>query len=305
VLSPTQQCIFDGYILSWRLHFDRATTASTLEVWAQDASWLMNLDDKVHEWPGYTNGQVANEIFSSYRFATDAANTDSDSPSHQTAEHSLFQRATDLQFLRGLARRDGRVCRVSCTDRPGTRTGYFARPSVEVPPAAVITLLDPDRWNVDILDLDWDVMRPTEVKSSQVSITNPDDNSVSGDAQSSGLRTLDAIDLATYATRSSSQRLTATADVAELSQRTAAVLAESGWFMRCQGESNAERLGTILRAGSVAEVDGAGSLHSGNWYVWSVHHRVTTNDYRMRFTLVRNAVGASASSPGGNGVLGG
>src|SRR6516162_6951991 len=33
-------CVFDGYVLSWRLHLDRASTDSTLKVQAQGASWL-------------------------------------------------------------------------------------------------------------------------------------------------------------------------------------------------------------------------------------------------------------------------
>ena len=124
------QCIFDGYVLSWRLHLDRASTASTIDIWAQDASWLMNIDDHVAEWSGLTDGQVADAIFSSYGCTPAAGNTANDSPSHLPEAHTLFQRATDLQFLRGLARRGGKLCRVACTDTPGIRTGYFVVPAV-------------------------------------------------------------------------------------------------------------------------------------------------------------------------------
>jgi len=41
------QCIFDGYVLSWHLHLDRTSGASTIEVWAEDASWLMSIGDTV------------------------------------------------------------------------------------------------------------------------------------------------------------------------------------------------------------------------------------------------------------------
>ena len=40
-------------------------------------------------------------------------------PAHLPDGHTLFQRATDLQFLHGLARRSGKLCRVACTDTPG------------------------------------------------------------------------------------------------------------------------------------------------------------------------------------------
>ena len=81
-----------------------------------------------------TDGQVANSIFSSYGFSPADANTDDDSPAHDPDQHTLFQRATDLQFLHGLARRNGKLCRVACADKPGERTGYFIRPAVDSAP---------------------------------------------------------------------------------------------------------------------------------------------------------------------------
>ena len=80
----------------------------------------------------------------------------------------------------------------------------------------------------------------------------------------------------------------------ELSQRTAAVLAESGFFSRCTGEADAERIGTILRVGDVVTIDGAGSIQSGNWLVWNVRHNYSLDSWKMSFTLVRNAMGPAA-----------
>jgi Phage tail baseplate hub (GPD) len=291
------QCIFDGYVLSWRLHLDRASTSSTTEVWAQDASWLMNIDDQVAEWPAQTDGQVANAIFAKYGFTPADGNTLNDSPSHTPDGHTLFQRATDLQFLRGLARRDGRLCRVSCTDTPGARTGYFVAPAVDGQPVATISLIDPTSWTVDALDFDWDVMRPTDVDSGQVDLTQSADSGTEVTTDSSGLKALGDRDYPTYLGQSSTLLLTAPADVPELSQRTAAVLAESGFFARCSGEADAERIGAILRPGDVVTIEGAGRLQSGNWLVWNVRHKYSLDSWKMSFTLVRNAMGPA--SPGG------
>jgi len=292
-------CVFDGYVLSWRLHLDRASTDSTLKVQAQGASWLMNVNDVVREWPGLTDGQVANNIFESYGFATAAANTDDDSPAYQPDQHTLFQRATDLQFLHGLARRTGKICRVACADKPGARTGYFVRPALDGPAAVTLSLIDPVSWTVETLDLDWDVTRPTEVDASQVSLTNPGSSGVPGNSTSSGLTTLADRDLATFAGQPSTMVLTATADAPELPQRTAAVLTESGWFARCQGEADLDRLGTVVRAATTVAVDGAGKAHGGKWFVWRVNHMITTDSCTSRFTLLRNAIGPLSSPPGG------
>jgi hypothetical protein len=297
--SKKTQCIFDGYVLSWRLHMDRASTSSTIDIWAQDASWLMNLDDTVTEWSGKTDGQVANAIFGSYGFALAAGNIQDDSPLHTSDGHTLFQRATDLQFLRGLARRGGKLCRVACTDTPGVRTGYFVTPAVDGQPVATISLLDRDTWTVETLDFDWDVMRPTEADASQVDLTQSSDSGTDVTAEDSGLTPMDERDYATYlGGQPSTLLLTAPADLPELSQRTAAVLAESGFFARCTGEADADRIGTILRVGDVVTIEGAGSIQSGDWLVWTVRHTFSLDSWKMAFTLVRNAMGPAA--PGGS-----
>lgn len=289
--SSSPQCVFDGYVLSWRLHLDRTSSASAIDIWAQDASWLMNLADKIVEWPGQTDGEVANAIFGNYGFTPADANIKNDSPSHTPDAHTLFQRATDLQFLRGLARRGGKLCRVACTGTAGQRTGYFVTPSVDGRPVATISLLDPSSWTVDELDFDWDVMRPTEVDSSQVDLGQSSDAGTDVTTAASGLKALDQRDYPTYLGQASKLQLTAPADVPELSQRTAAVLTESGFFVRCTGEADADRIGTILRVGNVVRIEAAGNLHSGNWLVWNVRHRFLQDAWKMRFTLVRNAVG--------------
>jgi phage protein D len=295
------QCIFDGYVLSWKLHLDRTSGSSTIDVWAEDASWLMNMSDTVREWTGMTDGEVANQIFSSYGFTTADGNTDDDSPQHDPDAHSLFQRATDLQFLRGLARRNGKLCRVACTDTPGARTGYFVAPAVDGEPAATISLVDPETWSVDSLDFDWDVMRPTEVDASQVPIDDDSEHSVDGNATDSGLAALDERDYPAYAGQTATLLLTAAADAPELTLRTAATLREAGWFVRCRGETTVDRLGAMLRVGSVVTIEGAGSLHSGNWLVWSVRTQITVDIVRIQFTLLRNAMGPAPAGglPGG------
>jgi hypothetical protein len=293
--SGQPQCVFDGYVLSWRLHVDRASASSAIDIWAQDASWLMNIDDSVTEWPGMTDGEVANAIFGSYGFTPAAGNTDNDSPSHTPDGHTLFQRATDLQFLRGLARRGGKLCRVACTDTPGVRTGYFVTPAVDGPPVATISLVDPANWTVDALDFDWDVMRPTEADASQVDLTQSSDAGTDISADDSGLSPLDDRDYPTYLGQSSTLLLTAPADLPELSQRTAAVLTESGFFARCTGEVDADRIATILRVGDVVTIEGAGNLQSGNWLVWNVRHAFSLDSWKMSFTLVRNAMGPAGA----------
>jgi len=296
-------CLIDGYVLSQTVHLDTGTVNSTVKIWGQDATWLMNTTEQVKEWVDVSDGQVANAIFANYGVNPDDNNLSDDSPTHTEDAHSLMQRATDAQFLRRLARRNGKLFRVYCTDTPGQRTGSFAKPSLDGDPATVLTLNDATAATVDSVDLTWDIMRPSATIARQALFTDSDQDGAGGTTTDSGLDPLEAQDLPTFAGTTVTSVLTTTVDDGEeLTDRAQSVLREAGWFVRCQGTADANRLGSILRAGTVARLDAAGSVHSGKYFVWSVRHKITAEKHTMDFVLVRNAVGAA---PGPGGLPGG
>jgi hypothetical protein len=291
-----QQCIFDGYVLAQTAHLDTGTVASTLRVWGQDATWLMNTTEQVKEWVDLTDGDVANSIFGDYNFTPDPTNLDDDSPAHTSDGNTLMQRATDAQFLRLLARRNGKLFRVFCTDTPGERTGYFALPTLDGEPAVTLTLNDASSATVDSVDITWDVLRPSANLAKQTLFSDSDADGTGGTTSDSGLTLLEAQGLSDFAGTTVTSLLTATVnDGEELTLRSQSVLIESGWFVRCTGSTDVNRLGAILRAGTVAQLNAAGSLHSGKYFVWSVRHRITLEKHTMEFVMLRNAVGAPAS----------
>lgn len=285
------ECIFDGFVLSHKIHLEKGTTDSSLEVWGQDASWLMNLEEKVHEWPDMTDAAIANDIFGQYGFTPSADNTIDDSPAHVESGHTLMQRGSDIQFLERLARRTGKLCRVAGGAEAGKPIGYFAKPNLEGEPILTLSLHGEEPTTVAALDFTWDVARPTEIVGRQASFAAPEP--FEGSAAESGLSLLEARDLATFAGKPMKALLATTVDDAgEMLMRARATLRESGFFVRCTGEADASRLNGVLRVGTVVKVDGAGSLHSGKYLVWSVRHTFTPESHKMRFVLVRNAVGA-------------
>jgi hypothetical protein len=301
------ECIFDGVVLAHQLRLQTGTTGSSVQVWGQDASWLMNLEEKVREWVDMTDADVAAAIFGEYGITPAPENAADESPMHTEAGHSLMQRAPDIQFLRHLARRTGKLCRVICRAAPDERIGYFARPKLDGEPAAVLRCNDPVAPNVSALDLYWDVSRPSRVEARQALLNDPDEDGASGAAAASGLPLLDARGLADFAGRPMTIRLTAPVDEAgELAQRARAVLGEAGWFVHVEVEADVARLGAVLRAGALVQLDSIGALHSGTYLVWSVRHTITRETHRMKLVLSRNAVGLAPASGGGlAGLLGG
>jgi phage protein D len=298
------ECNFDGFVLSNRLHLEKGTTSSTLEVWGQDASWLMNLEEKTREWVDMTDADVASAIFGDYGISPAPENSQDDSPAHTEDGHTLMQRASDIQFLRTLARRNGKLVRVVCGERAGERTGFFARPKLDSTPAATLKLNHPEEWNVDALDLRWDVSGPTRVDARQALFTDDAEEGVAAAETETGLKPLGERSLSDFAGKLMAVLLTAPVDDAgELSFRARALLREAAWFVRCEGEVDVARLGIVLRAGTVVEVAEIGSVHSGKYFVWSVRHVINQDSHKMRFVFVRNAVGPPPS--GGGSFLGG
>jgi phage protein D len=294
------ECIFDGYVLSHRTKLKRGLVDCSLEVWGQDSSWLMNLEDKVREWTNITDSAVAGSIFGEYSIGAAPENTTEDSPSHVETGHTLMQRATDIQFLRQLARRNGKFCRVVSGRAAGELSGYFAAPALDATPSVTLKLHDPTLPNVPALDFEWDVARPTEMQASQALFNDSSESGVAGDAADSGLTALDERPLATFAGRPLKARLTTTADDAsELAMRAKAVLRDATFFARCTGEADVAELGAVLRAGALVSVAGAGSMYSGNYLIWSVRHKIDVNSHRMSFTLLKNAVGPVPAGGGG------
>jgi phage protein D len=289
-----QHCVFDGYVLTHKVHVPSGPAGATVDVWGQDATVLMGLTETVKEWSGLSDVDVAGQIFQAYG-VTPAGDNDSDpGPSHTDDEHTLMQRGSDADFLRRLARRTGRWFRVACLDKPGERTGYFAAPDLTKDPAVTIDVNDPKTSNVAVLDFSWDVTRPSSVAARQASLTDDDQDGVSADTSDSGLKPLDAQDLATFAGKSKAVILTAAADTAELPGRASGLLREAGWFVRCEGSADLNVVKQVLRVGTVVAVEGCGSLLSGPYLVWSVRHSLTTQAHEMAFVLVRNAMGPSA-----------
>ena len=258
----------------------------------------MNIDDHVAEWSGLTDGEVANAIFSSYGFTPADGNTDHDSPSHTPDGHTLFQRATDLQFLRGLARRGGKLCRVACTDTPGVRTGYFVVPSVDGPPVGDDLPAGPRQ--LDGRDPRLRLGRHAPDRGGREPgrphpVLGRTGTDVSTGA--SGLAPLDQRDYPTYLGQSSTLLLTAPADVPELSQRTAAVL-DRVRVLRPLHRGSGRGPDRHHPAGRGCGDDrGRRQLQSGNWLVWNVRHSFSLDSWKMAFTLVRNAMGPAG--PGG------
>jgi hypothetical protein len=287
VLVPTDagtECLVKGPVTGQRAHLAHGGEGSWLEVEGADSTVEMDRETKTRVWADVTDRDAIESVLNEYGYA--ALDVESTPALHAEDKHALVQRESDLGLVRRLARRNGFHFWVSCSDG-GDETAHCRRPALDASPAAAV-VINLEGPNTAALDLRWDAERPTSVVGSQLDLNGLND--LDGSVPASPLAALGDQSLADVAGGTRSVHLAAPADDAgDLQARGEAALIEAGWFVEAQCETSLNALRAIVRAHSVVEVRGAGSRHSGPYFVAGVRHRADRTAHTMHLTLWRNA----------------
>jgi len=288
VLVPVeseQLCLVKGLVHAQQIHFQHGGARSWVEVRGSDSSIRMDRTANATVWSNVTDADVVTAIVGQYGFVPDVESTEA---RHTEDRHTLVQRDTDYRFVRRLGRRTGRLFWIT-SDAFGVETAHFRRPPVD--DAAVATLTINDRPpSIRSLDITWDVEQPTAAQALQLDLRSLGD--LDGAATRSPLTTLGTDAFADIVDEPRETHSAAPSDDAgDARARSEGTLIESGWFLRATCETTLETLGVVLRPAQVVEIAGAGSRHSGSYFVESVRHTIDSSSHRMALELVRNGWG--------------
>jgi phage protein D len=281
-VSGSTHCLVKGPVHGQKIHLKHGGADSSVDVLGSDTSIIMDRETHTTIWADLTDSDAVSSILGKYGYASDFQPT---SAGHFEAKHTLVQRDSDLRFVRRLARRNGFLFWVS-SDELGVETAHFRRPPVDGQAAAelVINLASP---NLQTLDLNWDVERPTSVVGAQLDLNNR--QILTGAVSTPPLPILGNKGLAAITGDTRSVHLAAPVDDAgDLQARGEGALIESDWFIHATCRTSLEALGKLVRAHSVVELRGAGSRHSGNYFVAAVRHTIDPAGHTMDLTLMRN-----------------
>jgi hypothetical protein len=286
ILVPVESatvCLVKGPVHGHRIHLQHGGAGSTLEVMGSDTTVAMDRESRSALWAGLTDSAAVTKILGNYGYTPDVETT---SAGHFEAKHTLVQRATDLRFVRRLARRNGFLFWVT-SDADGNETAHFKRPPLTGEPVADLTI-NQDPPSIQQLDLEWDVERPTSIEAEQLDLNTK--GLLDGRVPKTPQDLLATQGLADIAGDTRSLHLTAPADDAgDLRARGEGALIEADWFIRATCETNLETLGKVVRSHRVVQVRGAGSRHSGKYFVAAVRHVIDDVAHGMEIELVRNA----------------
>ena len=289
VLVPTDagtECLVKGPVTGQRAHLVHGGEGSWLEVEGADSSVVMDRETKTRVWADVSDRDVMEAVLNENGYLR--LDIESTPALHAETKHTLVQRGSDLRLVQRLARRNGFHLWISCDDGGG-ETAHVRRPALGASPAADI-VINLDNPTTAALDLRWDAERPTSVVGQQLDLNGLTD--LDGAVPASPLAPLGAQPLSAIAPGPRSVHLATPADDAgDLQARGEGALIEAGWFIQARCETSLNALGRLVRAHTVVTVRGAGSRHSGPYFVAEVRHRADRAAHTMSLVLWRNAWG--------------
>jgi hypothetical protein len=305
--------VFDGYVTGVEPVFGESRVPdSMLVLTGMDASCLMHMETVTRTWDGTTDARIAQEIFEKYGFAArpgsgpDATVEDGGLDRVQDRA-SLVQRATDAEFLRLLARRNGFEFYVEPAGgqvpegpHPGTGVvGHFHSSRVDAEEQPAVGLFPRDAPSLIDFRARYDGLQPTRIlgwhvdeqsrKVKRVDVADPAYGRMGSHSRADVLRErLAAIQPVRRRAATTSTGRPApdapfepvdlqSSDVphtdGELSALARADYRMADWFVVGTGTVQCERYPAIVRSRRPIGVRGAGHLLDGRWYVQGVRHR--------------------------------
>lgn len=287
------ETLINGYIRDATQNTSSRPGQSTLDVVAMDATaTLMNRIETTLPQPNMPDFVIAQTIFGRNGIIPLCLPTPSTRVITQT---TTMQRATDIQFLKMMARRNSYECFVQPDPILGLDTGYFGPAKTTAPHQAVLSVDFGRATNVDNFNVSNDMTRPTTAMAvmidPQTGIPLPAIVPV-GTEPPMGVEPALLRAPVPGIVRPAGTDATNTGELLSVAQ---SIVNRSSRALRASGTADGLRLGSVLRPGLPVLVRGAGREHSGMYYLTQVTHTITTQGYRQSFSGWRNAVGLTGA----------
>lgn len=305
--------VFDGYVTSVNFDVGSDPGNSRIEVGGMDTSVLMSLEEKIATWKDMSDSDIVQQIVRGYGVDVQ---TDSTPTVHQENDTTIIQRATDIQFVRELAQRNGLEFYFETDQHSGTITAYFRAPQLDGTPQPDLAIQFGDQSNLRGFTAQLTGQRPLAVKIEQIDVTANSANTAQ--VSESQLTKLGANDadalvggpLGSLVTPKDTQAQMLvlgppTSNASEMQTVAQAVRDDASWLITARGETNSDAYQTVLRPHRLVLVKGAGKAYSGKYHVTRVVHEFKGDGtYTQSFEARRNARDVDGSEQFGGGGLG-
>jgi hypothetical protein len=294
-IAAVPTVLMDGVITHLQLDpGSDAGNASTLSVTGEDVSVMMDLEEKTAEHPAQDETVIAMKLIASYAqyglIPTVIPPPVVDPPN--PVDRVPVQQATDLEYLKLLARRHAYVFYVAPGPAPFANLAYWGPPKrTGAPQPALSVNLGPNS-NVDSIHFSSNHLAPTLVAGK---VQDRQSNQSTAVQVTSSSRPPLVSAPALVANQPNVRKTQFREDGLTSAQaigRAQAITDASTDVVTAEGELDAARYGGLLQARGLVDLRGAGLAHSGTYYVKRVTHSLQLGTYKQRFTLTREGTGA-------------
>lgn len=284
---PIPQVLINGYIKDTQLRAGNTPGTSRLEVVGMDAlGTLMANNQQPFPWPNLSESAIAAAIFGKYAMIP---LIDPMPPTRTVLDTTTLQRIYDAPFLFELARCNNLELYIQPDPFLGTDVGHLHRPYTHLPHQGVLSIDFGTQSNLMQFDVSNDMLRPTGVVGTTVDQTTRAPIPSFGIASTEIPMGLEPSLFRILPPPVARQQPGCAANPTEAQLRALAQASATSRAITAQGEIDGIKLARPLRVGLPVLVRGAGRQNSGLYYVQSVTHRISRDDYRQNFSAWRNA----------------
>lgn len=294
-VDATPHVLMDGIITHQQLSPGTQPGTSTLTATGEDVSVMMDLEEKAAEHPAQDETLIALKLIGSYAqyglipIVIPPVVIDPPIP----IERVPVQQVTDLGYLKQMAGRFGYVFFVTPGPAPFTNIAYWGpSPRLGVPQRALSVNMGP-QTNVDSLSFQNNGMAPTLVAGKVQDRTTNQSMPVQTFASTRPPLSSQPAWLVNQPNVRKSQFRGDGLNVAQAFARAQGVTDASADAVSGEGQLDALRYGDLLQARGLVGVRGAGYSYDGFYYVKRVTHTIRKGQYKQRFSLSRDGVGAT------------
>ena len=280
-------CLVKGPVTQQETHLRHGGAGSSLLIQGEDTGLNMDHTPRYQVTDSGTDSDIATSIISGNNQMIADIETTAES-THNEENHSHVQRVSDLSLLRSLARRNGFHFWITYSNT-GIATGHFRSRSLDGEPENILTV-NLENNNIDLLQVNSDSTRPSRAEGRQLDLRTK--TVIGGESTlqdtilgTTGLSQLNGSEPQTI------QLAPAVDDAGAMEARSRGALRDAQWFIKATCQTSLHRLCNIVRFHTIVEVQGAGSRHSGKYYVTGVKHKIDAVGYGMEVEMERNAWG--------------
>jgi hypothetical protein len=314
VFNATPRVLSDGFITTQQLSPSEEPGGSTLTVTGEDVSVMMDLEKKKQPHPAQNEKTIVEATLGRYAdllltrpdvVAPDRLRTPS------TKDQSPFQSsATDLEYLTELAGRFGHVFYVTPGRVAGQNVAHWRPPVRDDRPQPALSVNMGPSSNVDQIGFQYNAIAATVVRDEVQVIDGDVSTRRSVSALASQRKPLASTPGSAFNQGKVRQLTLSGQDPPEgspeprrrggMTYLEASTLAQAkvdsaaDKVVTASGQLDALRYGEVLAPRALVDLRGVGATYDGTYYVKSVTHAISRGEYKQRFTLNREGVGALA-----------